>query len=230
MIEVELQEYMGSDLSVCNAAWTSTYNKDRREEKYDDPKKIKELIFRMAKEGHSTPFESVVFRFWIKMPIFTDRQHVTHRIMSHNGLSGRYRTLPEEFFPVPDDVLKILNKMEYGFGSNAVGYYNSLMNQQQQFYRDVLTACATAKREAVISDSEYKRVREIARGVIGTASMVERTTIMNLRSFANYQRLRNSDHAQAEIRTVAQLMLEHVVSKNICPYSVDALISVGWRI
>ena len=39
-IKVELQETMGSDLSIANAAWTSTYDKDKREIKYSDKDKI----------------------------------------------------------------------------------------------------------------------------------------------------------------------------------------------
>ena len=109
-IQVELQETMGSDISIANAAWSSTYDKDRREDKYDDLDKVSALVKRMAREGHSTPFESVVFRFWFRWPIFVDRQHMTHRIQSASGLSGRYRTMPSDFFPLPPDVLVILKK------------------------------------------------------------------------------------------------------------------------
>ena len=37
--------------------------------------------------------------------------------------------------------------------------------------------------------------------------------MFNMRSFANFQRLRNSSHAQKEIRELAQIMLDLV--KNI---------------
>ena len=109
-ILVELQEWMGSDLSIANAAWTSTYDKDKREDKYLDQEKINNLVRRLILDRHGTPIESVVFRFWIKMPIFVDRQHMTHRVASHNGLSGRYRTMPEDFYDIPEDVNAILNK------------------------------------------------------------------------------------------------------------------------
>jgi thymidylate synthase ThyX len=60
--------------------------------------------------------------------------------------------------------------------------------------------------------------------------MTERVTIFNLRSFANYQKLRNSPHAQPEIRQVAQLMLEAVKEANICPIAIEALERNGWNI
>src|SRR5579864_3446203 len=100
-ILVELQETMGSDRSIANAAWTSSFDKEKREARTDQ--QVADIVSRLAKDGHSTPFESVIFRFWMRIPIFTDRQHMTHRIASHNGLSGRYRTMPTDYFDLPDD-------------------------------------------------------------------------------------------------------------------------------
>lgn len=238
-IQVELQEWMGSDAAIANAAWTSTYDKTRREDKYDDPDKITSLVQRLAKDGHSVPFESVVFRFWIRHPIFSDRQHCTHRLASHNGLSGRYRTLPTDWFQIPPDVLSILQMMGFqdnlcgvsiGFADKVYRRYNDLMESQFAFYSEVLSACKRAEHEHVISNGQYKRVREVIRGVIGTASMVERISTFNLRSFANYQKLRNSAHAQREIKIVAEKMLEQVEAKSICPVAIEALKAQGWVI
>jgi hypothetical protein len=46
------------------------------------------------------------------MPIQTDRQHVTHRIATHNGMSGRYRTMPFEWLNTPKDIKDITNKLD----------------------------------------------------------------------------------------------------------------------
>ncbi len=109
MIKVELQEYMGSDRSIAEAAWTSSTTHQGIERKTDE--QVASLVERLAIEGHATPFESVVLRFWIKLPIQTDRQHITHRIASHNGMSGRYRTMPNEFFSIPQDVFDIMYRV-----------------------------------------------------------------------------------------------------------------------
>jgi thymidylate synthase ThyX len=42
--------------------------------------------------------------------------------------------------------------------------------------------------------------------------------------------LRNSEHAQPEIRLVAQLMLEQVKEKGVAPAAIAALEANGWRI
>lgn len=229
-IQVELQEWMGSDLSIANAAWTSTYDKDRREHKYDDAQKVGDLVRRLIREGHSTPVESVVLRFWIRMPIFTDRQHMTHRIASHNGLSGRYRTMPSDWLDLPDDVALICAKAsDMETGAVRMGY-NSMLAQQRNYYDAVLASLKEGEVNGKITNTEYKRAREVFRGILGTSFMVERTTIFNLRSFANYQRLRNSDHAQPEIKEVARLMLEQVKSMSIAPIAVATLEEIGWRI
>lgn len=226
-IEVELQEWMGSDQSIANAAWTSTYDKSRREDKYDDPEKVAGIVKRCVVDGHSVPLESVVLRFWIRMPVFVDRQHITHRMASHNGLSGRYRTLPEDWFRMPSDVLDILafaNLME------IADVYANLCLQAHQDYTQALFNLKVKRERKLITNADYKRVREVLRAVLPTAFMVERTSIFNLVSFANYQRLRNSDHAQPEIRQVAQLMLAAVKAKGIAPIAIEELENKGWSL
>ena len=227
-ILVELQSWMGGDVDIANAAWTSTYDKARREDRYDDPEKVANIVRRLIMDGHGTPIESVVFRFWIRMPIFTDRQHVTHRIASHNGLSGRYRTMPEDWFQLPEDVNAIINKATVGGGLQA--RYEESCKLATENYKYTIEALKKAEKEGWITNKEFKRVREVVRGQLPTAGMVERTTIMNLRSFANYQFQRNSEHAQPEIKLVAQLKLAAVKEANIAPAAIATLEELGWNI
>jgi thymidylate synthase (FAD) len=224
-ILVELQETMGSDLSIANAAWTSTYDKNKREEKYTDNNKISTLVRRLILEKHGTPIESVIFRFWIRMPIFTDRQHMTHRIASHNGLSGRYRTMPDDFYHIPEDVNVILNRC--GLQSLAKNY-NDVCTTANTSYKLAINDLKNAEKVGLITNDEFKRSREILRGQLPTSGMTERTSIINLRSFANYQKQRNSPHAQPEIKLVAQLMLEEVEKNNVCPIAIETLKEIGW--
>jgi thymidylate synthase (FAD) len=227
-ILVELQDTMGSDLSIANAAWTSTYDKDKREDKYDDQAKVSKLVRQLILDGHGTPVESVIFRFWIRMPLFTDRQHMTHRISSHNGLSGRYRTMPLDYFHLPEDVKAILNKGT--MSQHMQDRYEETCKAATDMYSNMLGNLKSDEKSGFIDNKEFKRVREVIRGMLPTAGMVERTSIMNLRSFANYQRQRNSDHAQPEIRQVAKLMLEQVEAANIAPVAIATLKEIGWRI
>lgn len=228
-ILVELQETMGNDRSIAEAAWTSSYDKDKKETK--DEVSVERLIPHLIKQGHGTPIESVIFRFWIRMPIFTDRQHVTHRIATHNGLSGRYRTVPNDFFGIPKDGVNILEKaLGTCMGKNLELEYNDHCKWCNEWYLEKIQQLKEAEKNAFISNAEFKRARELLRGVLPQSNMVERTTIMNLRSFANYQYQRNSVHAQPEIREVSRLMLKAVEESNVAPIAVATLKEIGWRI
>jgi len=236
-ILVELQESMGSDASIANAAWTSTYDKDRREDKYDDAAKVAEIVPRLIKDGHGTPIESVIFRFWIRMPIYTDRQHMTHRIASHNGLSGRYRTMPDDWFSIPSDVITILDNAFDPDGDEGLGYgqsvkdgFDKICQQANDWYQKRIEYLKKWQSVGNITNAEFKRAREVLRGVLPLAGMIERTTIMNLRSFANYQFQRNSSHAQPEIKRVAELMLEEVKKANVAPIAIKTLEEIGWKL
>jgi thymidylate synthase (FAD) len=58
-----------------------------------------------------------------------------------------------------------------------------------------------------------KRAKESARFFKTYNSQIQADVSFNMRSFANFQKLRNSEHAQLEIREIAGIMLELV--KNI---------------
>jgi len=60
--------------------------------------------------------------------------------------------------------------------------------------------------------------------------MTERVTIMNLRSWANFYKLRSKHDAQPEIQQVANLMHAEVCKHNICPIALEALSRNNWSI
>jgi len=225
-IEVELQDVFGSDRAIAEMAWTSSSTYQSKKTKtYKD---VDRVVNMLADLGHSTPFEGVVFRFWMRIPIFTDRQHMTHRIASHSGQSARYRTMPSDFFLLPNDVIAIQTKA--GIDPDTIDDYNKICTLSNQFYLTMLDKLKKSEKNGIITNTEYKRARELIRGVLPQSNMTERVTVMNLRSFANYQKLRNSEHAQPEIRILAQLMLEEVEQSDKCPIAIEALKRNNWNI
>jgi len=239
-ITVELQESMGNDRSIAECAWTSSTTHGGILKKTDA--QVSDLVKRLATDGHATPFESVVLRFWMRIPIFVDRQHMTHRIASHNGMSGRYRTMPTDYYTMPEDVAAILCDKLGGVaydelfgeldqpGSRIIADYATACDTAMEMYEISMLKLKFAKAAGTLTDKEYKRVREILRGMCPQAGMTERVTTMNLRAFANYQQLRNSEHAQDEIRLLAQLMLAAVKVSNPCPVAIEWLEQNGWKL
>jgi len=241
-IQVELQDCMGSDRRIAEAAWTSSYGQAKQQDKTDE--EVARVVRMMAKSGHGTPFESVVMRFWIRLPIFTDRQHMTHRIATHNGLSGRYRTIPTDYYDIPDDVQDLFDKASGGDikerWTRALGHdakfceldllemYLNSCEIAANNYRMGVNFLKEAEKDKLITNAEFKRVREVWRAQVPVGTMVERVSIFNLRSFANYMRHRLSPHAQQEIQQVARLMLQQVKDKAIAPVALEELEKQNW--
>ena len=225
-IEVELQDTMGSDRAIAEAAWTSSKDNENR---LDRPEKdVARVVNMLADYKHSVPFESVIFRFWIRMPIAIDRQLMTHRIASHSGMSGRYRTMPSDFYDVPQDVFDIL--VNVPDGSKRIEEYKSLCVATNVWYQEAITKLRTDRDNGMIDGVEFKRVREFFRGVLPQHNMTERVTIMNLRSWANFYKLRSKLDAQPEIQEVANQMRAEVIKSGVCPIALEALERNDWSI
>lgn len=232
-IQVELQEVMGSDRSIAESAWTSSSTYQQKKTRTDE--EVKRVVNMLADSKHSVPFESVVFRFWIRLPIQTDRQHMTHRITSSSGLSARYRTMPNDFLEIPADICDILQRHDNITGNPGLsGYYKTkykeICEQSNEFYRDSLKEFKSWEKSGYITNSEYKRLREFYRGVLPQNNMTERVTVINLRSFANYYKLRSKSDAQIEIQQIAEMMLQEIIKSNKCPIAINALIKNNWNI
>lgn len=230
-IRVQLQDWMGSDRAIANAAWTSSTEDSKKELKTDDD--VRRVVKMLADLSHSVPFESVIFRFHFRLPVAIDRQLVTHRIGSHSGMSGRYRTMPREFLTLPNDVWEILYKAYGELGARQYEEeYNLLCEEANSWYEDRLSDLKEKVSSKVIpiTNAEYKRAREFLRGVLPQHNMTERVSIFNLRSFANLYRLRSKPDAQPEFQFIAKEMLRLVKEANICPLAIAALEENEWRI
>lgn len=228
-IKVELQSFMGNDRQIAESAWTSSLDYQKKESRTDED--VKRVVNMLADSKHSVPFESVVFRFWMRLPIATDRQLMTHRIASHSGMSGRYRTMPGDFLDIPDDVLEIFSKIpEPALRDCYVDDYNDLCREANAVYQNSIIYFKQIRDEKLITNDEYKRVREFYRGVLPQHNMTERVSIMNLRSWCNFYRLRSKPDAQPEIRQVAELMLSEIRKANVAPIAIECLEKNNWII
>jgi thymidylate synthase (FAD) len=225
-IQVELQNFMGNDRLISEAAWTSSMEYQKKQTRTDED--VKRVVEMLATQKHSTPFESVVLRFWIKMPIAIDRQFMTHRLQSASGMSGRYRTMPSEFLELPEDVLEIYRKIYVDEATLVDARYTRLCREANEFYTNECKAMKAAVKDGFITNDEYKRVRESLRGVLPQHNMTERVTTINLRSLANFFKLRLSSHAQPEIQYVAQLMLAELKKNNVAPVAIEFLEKIKW--
>lgn len=224
-IKVELLGHFGTDRDIANSAWTSSLDQQKKEARTDED--VAKVVRFLIKNKHSSPIEQIVYRFYISMPIFVSRQFMRHRMQSPNEMSGRYRILLNDFHPIPKDVEKIAAKAG---DPNLVKDWEELNQKAYDAYQKRLEKYWQAEEEGKITNDEYKRFREIIRGVLGTSFYTKVTTAFNLRSLANFFKLRLDPHAQPEIQEVAKQMLAAIEDAKNCPAAIQALKDNNWQI
>ncbi len=94
LIDVMPKNKGEGDKAIVSAARTS-YGKGTKTVRDD-----RNLIRYLLRNGHTSPFEMVEFKFHLKVPIFVARQHIRHRTANVNEISGRYSIMRNEFYLV----------------------------------------------------------------------------------------------------------------------------------
>ena len=182
--KVELLGYYGSDEVIACSAWTST-SRDLTNEKKE---RIPNLIKMLWSNGHETPFEKGMVHFLVDCDIASHIHLLKHRISSLNAESARYKELKEDKTYIPEDW-----PSKWKETLQTYSYYGN-----EQYHLCV------QELEPVLG---RKRAKESARFFKTYNSQIQADVSFNMRSFANFQKLRNSEHAQKEIREIAQEML-----------------------
>lgn len=202
--KVTLLGHYGSDEIIACSAWTST-SRELSEEKRE---RIPKLINQLWANGHETPFEKGMVHFLVDCDIASHIHLLKHRISSLNAESARYKELKEDKFYLPDDWnpngIKRTDDIEFG-DSDAFNWIDTLA-QYTELGNKLYHACLK-DLEPVLG---RKRAKESARYFKTYNSQIQADISFNMRSFANLQKLRNSEHAQKEIRKIAVEMLNLV--------------------
>jgi thymidylate synthase (FAD) len=191
--EVRLIDSMGSDLSVVRAARVSTGITPEAARK--GAEKDAKLIRYMLRHAHGTPFEHNAFTFFVKAPIFVERQWLRHRIGSFNEISGRYAEYEPEFY-VPEQA-----RVQAASNKQASEPANS----------DFLDGFMQSAVEHQSADAYNKYLdllgqgiaREQARIILPLNLYTQFYWTVNARSLMNFLRLRTADDAQLEMRAYA---------------------------
>jgi len=182
--KIELLGYYGSDEVIACSAWTST-SRDLTDEKKE---RIPKLINMLWSNGHETPFEKGMVHFLVDCDIASHIHLLKHRISSLNAESARYKELKEDKYYLPAD-------------------WNSNWQDKLQEYTKLGNTLYHQCVEELTDSLGRKRAKESARFFKTYNSQIQADVSFNMRSFANFQKLRNSEHAQKEIKEIAQEML-----------------------
>jgi thymidylate synthase ThyX len=146
-----------------------------------------------------------VVHFLVDTDIASHIHLLKHRISSLNAESARYKELKEDKYYLPEDWSDIEVSEDFVWGDHG-----SVVALKHEKWIDILekyTQEGNVLYHACMADLEpvlgRKRAKESARFFKTYNSQIQADIMFNMRSFANFQKLRNSEHAQLEIQEIA---------------------------
>ena len=206
---IELQDIMGNDLAIVNAARVSFMGESKGGDK------DKKLLFYLLRNRHTSPFEQVEFKFRICAPVVTWWQWVRHRTWSFNAQSGRYVAFDENDFYVPDVWRKqspsnkqaSLGELDGTEGSQLT---DALVSHYQRGY--------ALYERAIQMGVAREQARIFLPGFAVYYTWVCKVDAHNLMHFLS---LRMEGEAQFEIRVYAEALYKHFF-KPALPWTAEA--------
>ena len=205
MIKATLMDYMGSDITVVNAARVSFGKKTNNTYTTDKDDK---LIRYLAEHRHMSPFGHCFASFHVKAPIFVARQLVKHKFLRWNEISRRYVDEAPTFYDPKTWRGRAKDKKQGSEGevktnANTCGHQlDSLF-----MYRQLLD-------EGVCPEQ--------ARMVLPQSTMTEWYWSGSLDAFADMCNLRCASDTQAETQNVAIQISRKM--RSLFPVSWEALV------
>ena len=218
MIEATLVDYMGTDLSVVNAARVS-FGKKSSWAKFTAghadqgvlQDKDRKLIHYLAEHKHLSPFGHCFASFHVKAPLFVARQLVKHKFLRWNEISRRYVDSEPEFYEPKEWRGRSADKKQ---GSEGVV---SISGETMR----------VASKASMWSVRNYRALLnagvcpEQARMVLPQSTMTEWYWSGSLDAFADMCNLRCTDDTQLETRLAANQICDKM--KKLFPVSWFAL-------
>ena len=203
---VGLIDHLGSESTIVNAARVS-FGKLKSSMDERDIKLLEYLI----DNRHTSPLEHLVFTFSVHCPLFIRGQWHRHRTWSYNEISRRYTEIDMEFYTPSQLRRQAENNRQASFADPdfnppelraAISEHN---RKSLQLYEQLLASGVC---------------REQARGVLPQNMMVTFWGTVDLSNLLHFLELRDSDHAQAEIREYAQAIKKLIkpIIPNVAAY------------
>ena len=189
---IELQDLMGDDLAIVNAARVSYMGESKGGDR------DKKLLFYLMQHRHTSPFEQVEFKFRVRAPLVTWWQWVRHRTWSVNAQSGRYTPFAESDFYVPSVWRKQSEDNKQASQGELTGPdAEGLTAKLEAHYAQAFALYEEALQAGV--------ARELARMFLpGFAVYYTWVLKVDAHNLMHFLRLRMAPDAQYEIRAYAQ--------------------------
>jgi thymidylate synthase (FAD) len=206
---VELQDLMGDDLAIINAARASFLGESKGSDK------DKKLLHYLLQHRHTSPFEQVEFKFRVRAPVITWWQWVRHRTWSFNAQSGRYVAFEENDFYRP-------TKWRKQSPSNKQASLGELTLEEGEPFTQALDQHYQHGYELYKQALEAGIARELARVFLpGFSIYYTWVCKVDAHNLMHFLLLRMSSDAQYEIRVYAKAIYQHFF-KPALPWTAEA--------
>lgn len=182
------------------------------------------LIRRLYRDKHTSPFEMMEFRFYLKMPLFVARQLVRHRTASLNEYSGRYSEIKECYY------LPGMNDVRKQSGSNKQGSEEEPFHSASPLAADFRGFGDRSAGECHKKYTDFLKrgmAREQARIILPQSQYTEMYWKIDLHNLFNFIHLRMVPEAQSEIRVYARAMFDAV--RHVAPVACQAFLDYRYN-
>lgn len=188
--------YDADDIDPAQAARMSFNQMDSNRTREQDLKLCEYLL----KNRHTSPFEMIEVWLEMKLPIFVARQFVRHRTVSINEVSGRYVTLPPEWY-IPEVVGgKAANKKQ--------GQEDNLPRIEQDIFQLALNEHCETGYKHYLEAIGYGVAPEHARLFLSLNHYTHWLWKQDLHNIMHFLSLRDHPHAQTEAQMYAKAITE----------------------
>lgn len=190
------RDFDADDTDPANTARMSFDQTDSGRTREQDLKLCDYLMRNM----HTTPFEMIEIWLEMKLPIFVARQFVRHRTCTINEVSGRYVTLPAEWY-IPEVVgAKPINAKQ--------GQSDGLDPDTQAWFKEVLDQNCRLGYEDYLRSINAGVAAEHARLLLHLNHYTHWIWKQDLHNMMHFLSLRVDSHAQVEAQVYGNAVVE----------------------
>lgn len=209
----EYRHFDADDTDPANSARMSFDKMDEGRTREADLK----LADYLMKNRHTTPFEMIEIWVEMKMPIFVARQFVRHRTVTINEVSGRYVTLPGEWY--------IPKREHVGYRPENVKQGRVILDINGEvgpatdwFLEELNTQCAQSYL-TYCNAIDGGIPPEVARTILHLNHYTHWLWKQDLHNMMHFLALRVDSHAQWEAQQYAQAVLTNI--RTFLPNSME---------
>jgi thymidylate synthase (FAD) len=206
---IELQDVMGDDLAIVNAARVSFLGESKGTEQ------DKKLLFYLMRHRHTSPFEQVEFKFRVRAPLLVWWQWVRHRTWHVNAQSGRYTPFQEHDFYQPSTWRR---QAESNQQASEGEIDPSDAEHLSALLAEHYSHSFTLYQQALDAGVAREQARLFLAGFGVYYTWICKVDAHNLMHFLS---LRMPSDAQAEIRAYAHAIYEHFFKPTL-PWTAEA--------